>query len=234
MKSCPANSQSARGSKLLDSCQCNSGFTGGNSKTCTACEKGKYKIDIGFAVCTNCITGKYSVTEGASSASICIECVNGKYLIHMGASAACTCTDCDTCKFSVTAGVSTNRTCTECVTGKYSTTADAYSDNDCKSCQDNSISLSGSSLSTSCLCFVGYTGPDSGTCVSCEAGKYKATQGDQPCTICIKGKYSKTVVYSLDSTCTNCLIKDNNNNNNNNVCKYSTVPGASTDITCTD
>ena len=101
-------------------------------------------------------------------------------------------------------------------------TGGASSDNVCLSCPDHSISLSGSSLETSCLCVAGYTGPDGGTCEMCVAGKYKATQGAQPCTLCIKGKYSTIVGASLESTCTNC-----------DVGKFSTAEGASVATTCT-
>jgi hypothetical protein len=219
---CPADSSSLSGSSASSNCRCKSGYTGPDGGPCSRCVAGKYKIDVGSHGCTDCDAGKYSVTEGASSASICIECVSGTYLEHTGASAASTCIKCGAGKFSATAGASTDTTCTECGAGKYSMTEGANSDNACMSCPDHSISLSGSSLETSCLCVAGYTGPDGGTCEMCVAGKYKDTQGAQPCTLCIKGKYSTTVGASLESTCINC-----------DVGKYSTAEGASVSTTCT-
>jgi hypothetical protein len=41
--------------------------------------------------------------------------------------------------------------------------------------------------------------------MACEAGKYKATQGNQACTLCGKGKYSTTVGASVITTCINCV-----------------------------
>ena len=52
-----------------------------------------------------------------------------------------------------------------------------------------------------CSCMAGYSGPDGGTCVACEAGKYKPVNGSSPCTLCAAGKFSTS---PAQSTCTEC------------------------------
>ena len=61
--SCPENSDAPAGSAA---CICNAGFTGPNGGPCTACEAGKFKINIGSGACTNCGSGKFSTTVGAT------------------------------------------------------------------------------------------------------------------------------------------------------------------------
>jgi hypothetical protein len=68
---CPALSTSAAGSTLLANCLCNTGVTGPNGGTCSACVAGKYKNFAGSGTCTDCEAGKYSVTVGATE---CLPC----------------------------------------------------------------------------------------------------------------------------------------------------------------
>jgi hypothetical protein len=71
---CPANMNTQVGiigSKDLTHCVCNSGFTGPNGGTCTACVAGKYKPFTGTAACTDCVISKYSSSDAAAFCSFC-------------------------------------------------------------------------------------------------------------------------------------------------------------------
>jgi hypothetical protein len=60
----------------------------------------------------------------------------------------------------------------------------------CTSCPADSQSVAGSTVSTSCKCNAGFSGPDGGSCTACGAGKYKDTIGSTLCTSCPAGSSS--------------------------------------------
>ena len=94
--------------------------------------------------------------------------------------------------------------CSDCGAGKYSPTVGAYSDSTCASCPDNSSSVGGSSLPTSCLCDPGFTGADGDACSLCAAGKYKNGIGSAACSDCGAGTYSATLAASAVGSCLSC------------------------------
>jgi hypothetical protein len=57
---------------------------------------------------------------------------------------------------------------------------------------------------SSCLCNPGYTGPDGGTCVACEAGKNTIITGASVCLDCGAGTYSTTLAASAVGSCLRC------------------------------
>jgi hypothetical protein len=70
-------------------------------------------------------------------------------------------------------------------------------------------------------CPVGFTGPDGGTCLACEAGKFKTTRGSVACTDCGAGKYSTATGAFASCVCTDCGANT-----------YSTATGATVASTC--
>ena len=68
----------------------------------------------------------------------------------------------------------------DCIASKFLTIEGAAADL-CEPCPSNSVSAAGA---TQCKCDVGYTGPDGGNCLACEAGKYKSSTGGDACATC--------------------------------------------------
>lgn len=72
--------------------------------------------------------------------------------------------------------------CMACLQGTYAPDENMGA---CLACDPNAQSETGSVNATACRCKSGFTGPDGGTCVACEAGKYKEPPaGDAPCVDC--------------------------------------------------
>jgi hypothetical protein len=99
--------------------------------------------------------------------------------------------------YSSTTASSPESWCRLCDTGKYlaSTSASA-----CTNCPENSTSLAGSSLLTSCQCNAGHSGPDRETCKACTQGQFKYTIGSAECFFCSAGMYSA----SVNTPCLSC------------------------------
>ena len=128
---------------------------------------------------------------------------SGAYLDYMFCSkkAEMGCIDCGTGKYSAGIGAST---CTACGAGTFSAALGATSVSTCLACPANSHLLSGGTSVSSCVCNLGYTGPNGGACSACAAGKYKAATGTGACTDCGTGKYSATTGTTTASTCQQC------------------------------
>jgi hypothetical protein len=91
--------------------------------------------------------------------------------------------------------------CTSCDVNMYSTTAGASSISTCAPCPAN---LQSPIASTICVCVLGHTGADGGTCLACAAGSYKATAGSHACTFCGVGFYSNTTASVSAAKCVAC------------------------------
>jgi hypothetical protein len=74
---CPANSISPVGSTVSTSCQCNTGYTGADGGTCTACLASTYKTGVGSATCSACPAS--SVSPVGSTLSTSCQCNAGFY-----------------------------------------------------------------------------------------------------------------------------------------------------------
>jgi hypothetical protein len=109
--------------------------------------------------------------------------------------------------------------CLNCPPGTFVETPRNQALSDCIGCPTNSTSFAGSSLSIHCTCVVGYTGPDGGPCVACEAGKYKASTGSANCTVCEAGRYS----FTSAGACSKCDLG-----------KFSAAVGATNASVCSD
>ena len=74
----------------------------------------------------------------------------------------------------------------------------------CTACPPNLQSVVGSAAATSCVCNLGFTGPNCGTCAACAAGKYKPATGSAACTDCDVNKYSTATGATAVGTCQSC------------------------------
>ena len=70
-------------------------------------------------------------------------------------------------------------------------------------CPPHSSSPPTSDVIGDCVCNDGYTGPNGGTCVACEPGKY-SVQGDLTCSGCEAGKYSDVSGATTADLCQTC------------------------------
>jgi hypothetical protein len=151
----------------------------------------------------------------------CTICGKGKYSTTVVASLDSTCTDCGACKYLISTGASAASNCTDCCAGTYIAVLGSADVELCQSCPGYSVSPSGSSLPTSCLCNPGYTEPDGGMCVSCEAGKYKIINVASTCLDCGAGTYSMTLAASAVCSCLSCPVNSHS------------PPGSTAESTCT-
>ncbi|EKX52888.1 hypothetical protein GUITHDRAFT_64694 [Guillardia theta CCMP2712] len=212
---CPDNSMSAGGSTVLTDCKCNAGYVWENTTstpvngTCTSCEAGKYKDELGTATCTACPVNSTSEV-GSTSLSNCT-CVGG-YYGSMGNCTMCpdnsmsaggstvltdckcnagyvwenTTSTCSACSRGTYRGENDTE-CLACEAGKYSSTEGSP---ECQMCPEHASSLAGSMELTDCICDAGYTGLNGSNCTACPAGQYKASNGSSQCAPCSAGTYN--------------------------------------------
>ena len=191
---CPTHTESAAGSDELTDCVCTPGYTGPDGAVCAACVPGKYKNVPGSSQCTECGTDTYSNLEAANSSAKCLPCpehsqsaAGSSTLTQCLCNAGYTgphggpCVECQAGEYKVHPG---SVPCSDCPAGKYSDDIAQTTNATCELCPDHTDSEPGSPALPACKCNEGYTGPDGGDCVACDAGKYKPTQGSASCTEC--------------------------------------------------
>ncbi|KAJ1490087.1 hypothetical protein T484DRAFT_1778225, partial [Baffinella frigidus] len=66
----------------------------------------------------------------------------------------------------------------------YSAASAAVLASTCLACPALSTSVAGSAAQAGCVCNVGYSGVDGGSCVGCVTGKYKSVNGSSLCVTC--------------------------------------------------
>ena len=195
---------------------------------CLECDRGKYSTFSGQttrSTCVPCGVGKYSTYRGSPSSANCLLCEAGKYSPDVWAT---TCRDCmyfpvnratsplgsdsesdcqclrgyesDTCT-PCAAGKYKNRLgssqCFMCDSGTYSAQSAATV---CQVCPTDATSPRGSTSLDACICKPGFTFPDdSPTCTPCEQGKYKPTEGTEPCQDCSPAGSGFTTAPGADS-----------------------------------
>ena len=198
---CPVNTYSPSKSMSLSSCLCDAGYSNTYSDSCVECVVGKYKEHAGNSVCIDCQSNTYSQEPGSG---ICNKCpINTNSLSGSNDITKCmcnigttgpdggSCVDCMSGKYKDIIGSSS---CVNCEMGKYSNMF-----NTCEQCPLNTMSIEGSNDITKCICNIGTTGPDGGSCVDCMSGKYKDIIGSSSCVNCEMGKYS-----NVFNTCEQC------------------------------
>ena len=208
---CPTHSSSPFNTSTFDRCVCDTGYTGVDSGTCTACVSGKFKDVAGSAACATCPMN-FSSPEASSNATectcgkgssgpesgLCTLCVPGKHKNVLGYTA---CTLCGAGTYSMVAG---QDDCDKCSAGQYSTVVGANSSDVCKVCPSNSDSFEASDNETDCICQPGSSGFDGGPCTRCVAGKYKIVPGVAACENCSADTFSATVGATSNSSCKSC------------------------------
>ena len=194
-------------------CRCNAGASG-NGSLCTLCVAGKYKGATGNDTCLDCGVNTYSATVGASGAGACLNCTsNAVSWAGSGIIGACLCDAgatgpnggaCSLCATGKYKTVNGTANCTDCWAGSYSGTLGANSSETCLSCTDNSNSVGGSSLITSCVCNAGASGANGGPCSLCMPGKYKTVSGTSVCLNCSANTFSTVIGATSVFVCSNC------------------------------
>ena len=189
---CPPHSTTQYpASDEVDDCLCDKGYVGSNANDCQyqPCPEGTYKATIGtsedetasdYRFCVDCPTG--STSPSASTASTDCVCESPEYTGPPGGPCICS------------AGYY-NSPCQLCTANYYCLGNETQTP-----CPANSVSPTGSDALTDCICNVGYTGPDGGSCEGCEAGKYKNVTGSASCTNCPSYLFSD-VASDAESDC---------------------------------
>ena len=171
---CPIDSVASPGSSTQSMCLCSAGF-GYSAGICVACSKGKFKSYHDNSVCPNCPPHSNTINTGTNDVFDCL-CDTGYYGSMNGASlfqnsidwASVQCNACPVGKFKDVTGSTDN----------------GLTDASCSTCNPFSTSLEASVSNTDCQCLPGYTGPNGGPCVACDAGTYKISTGPEACTSC--------------------------------------------------
>lgn len=230
---CPTSSSSPSASATLTSCTCNVGFSGPDGGTCTACSAGKYK-NATMSSCANCpadtylpMTARTSIEHCApcrpystslvgtvsthecyckigyvsdAANTTCTACLPGKFM-QLGSLA---CSTCEFGKYAASSGNTNAQACLQCEAGKFSMTNQSQ----CDVCPGGTFSDAGSGVVTNCSCNAGFLpivpGQLGGTCVPCEAGKYKETRGTAVCTAFQNGTYASVLGATSQSNASAC------------------------------
>jgi len=168
---------------------------GGFQRTCNNCWKGKYNPDAGQeyeSACKLCPAGKYNPGAGSNSIDACQSCPAGKILPFAGASSDTQCVNCATGTYSYSAA--NGGSCTACPVGKYN---DEEGKPECKLCAAGTYGPTTGAIAACTQCGFGKYGFTEGAasesvCVLCAAGTYSSITGAQLCSKCVAGKYALT------------------------------------------
>jgi hypothetical protein len=130
--------------------------------------------------------------------------------------------------------------CERCPAGKYTAPYEYSLWRECQDCPPHSSTVSsGSSASASaspCLCNRGYTGPNGGSCRSCESGFYKSSMGSSMCLLCPESSLS--VPGEAFCRCQTGTYKLEKATDSGSICdecprgKYSSTEGAESCTLC--
>lgn len=177
---------------------------------CKTCVPAKY-AHPGSVFCTNCnlhatsapgskVLSDCKCNQGffGNDGGHCTFCPRGTFKNVIGNSS---CADCPSGKFSSTLNATSVDFCLECAPGKYSHAGLA----ECISCPSDSTSPESSRVVQDCECVAGFTGPNGGPCIKCEAGKFKTDVGNHSCSLCYPGKYSVAIGSTTNSSCKDCV-----------------------------
>ena len=171
---CPIASTSPLASTQPGNCTCNMGYTGPNGGVCTACAAGTYKDTTGSVTCTACPANSNTLSPATQLSSSCF-CNMG----YSGPNGG-TCTECVAGTFKNMFGNNFG-SCFVCPAGKYSMVVGLTVP--CDLCPVNSgDSCIGCTTVSSCVCNLGFTGPNGGPCSACPAGTYETSSST--CSTC--------------------------------------------------
>ena len=205
---CSANSYTAAEAQTEQtSCKCDTGYTGPDGGTCTACVAGKFKNAVGSAVCLNCAQDDFAV----AGSDACSDCP-AHSTVAEGAGvdlASCLCNagyqpasggGCEACSAGTYKDSVGTQTCQNCDAGSYSTTQSSTA---CESCMLDATSDAGSDARNDCRCNPGFT-LQADACNKCAAGTYKTSTSNAACTPCAKDTYNTQTGSTSADACTGC------------------------------
>jgi len=168
---------------------------------------------------SDCQDQGYAVDMAPDNSIYCISCIKGMTMNKQPAS-----------------GGQSNWNCEDCPAGTYRISAESH--NDCQNCPVNTDSPPRSHSTGACVeeCAIGNTLSESGECVECIAGKYKASIGNHECDSCNAGTFSTDVGATSVSLCRQCPEHTNSIEGSDEQIDCKCIPGTSGDNggpTCT-
>lgn len=186
--SCPVDTfQASTGADACEPCRASSASAAGSTSALDClCLPGYAFVDAEVDVCEPCATGYYKTTLTNEP---CTACASG-YSTAFGASDSV-----DSCE--------------PCAAGTYLTEISGV--RTCVACPSNSVSLPGSDGQVECKCAPGFTGSNL-VCTECEIGKYKPSEGSQPCLVCpdgyvgVSGMPTGELRLTIAGSCVSCGI----------------------------
>ena len=172
----PDTFSNASGAQLCT--ECPAGFRALSATTTIrdCCALNSMPFSENSTIGCSCNVG-YTGPDAGDSKGECSACVPGT---HKASNGSADCTNCSVGTYSPAVAADSNTTCTMCPAGQYAAEGSAS----CVVCPANSAAPTWSGSITDCLCNMGYTGPNGGTCVSCLVGTYKDSNGTANCTGC--------------------------------------------------
>ena len=189
----PLSSTAVEQSSSINDCSCLQGFSG-HHNNCSACDRGKYKSELGTSSCKECGRDTYGESYNASSASACLQCPqNTTSMAGSWQISNCSCIP----GFHGSNG----GPCASCPPNTYKELA---GESDCLPCPYKAVSSASSAHIHDCLCDKGHYGRNGSTCTTCEQGKYKDKTGPMNCTLCSMGKFSNATGQDSEMTCRTC------------------------------
>jgi hypothetical protein len=184
-QTCPTGSFFNLGSNLCVNCDPGSVSPGGQSRSCTLCEAGKFSFLA--TACQNCARGRFSASPGSA---LCDTCPEGLVSLTTGSTSCEKCPpgseptssfSCRPCRSGWISSV--NGTCTPCPAGTYASNGT----NECINCPIGTFSPY----------------PGSSKCLPCPAGKFVSVTGASACNACPRDTTSSPTADS-NSFCGPC------------------------------
>lgn len=166
-------------------------------QTCSPCGIGFFKPELNNVSCTACPGNSSTAMDNATDLAECL-CNPGFFR--------------------------ENGVCTECQPGTFKP---ILSDANCTTCTPNSHSPSNSITNTSCVCNLGYIGPNGGPCEACVAGKYRSGADTSICDDCKPGKYNVVVAATSADACQPCPPNTNSSSGSGSTLDCVCNPGFS-------
>jgi hypothetical protein len=203
-KRCPINTFSGVNDKVCTPCtaECLSGFelqssclteATFNTASCQFCAVGKFKAGVNDELCTPCAPGTYQDREGSSVCIPCrTSCEPGTELVGECTGGNASDVSCVACSPGTYKAGTNTGACTDCAAGTYQKYPGLSACEPCRQECGPGTELKGT-------CALG-SSADTTRCDPCKIGHWKATKGEESCSLCDLGmiKYAyvwRTLIY---------------------------------------